>query len=83
PFDLAGVALSMAAIFPLVYAVKAAAGHGVDGTTLAVGAAGAFMLIAFVVQQRRAAHPLIPFDLFRNRYFAMAIAGTILAVSTL
>ncbi|MBS4100965.1 MFS transporter [Tsukamurella paurometabola] len=83
PFDLVGVALSMAAIFPLVYAVKSAAGHGVDGTTLAVGAAGAVVLIAFIAQQRRTAHPLIPFDLFRNRYFAMAIAGTILAVSTL
>ncbi|TWS27766.1 MULTISPECIES: MFS transporter [Tsukamurella] len=82
-FDLVGVALSMAAIFPLVYAVKSAAGHGVHGSTVAIGAAGAVMLVAFIAQQRRTPYPLIPFDLFRNRVFAMAIAGTILAMSTL
>ncbi|MET9327444.1 MFS transporter [Tsukamurella sp. NPDC003166] len=83
PFDLAGVALSMAAIFPLVYAVKSAAGHGVHASTLVAGAVGAAMLVAFIAQQRRTKCPLIPFDLFRNRTFAMAIAGTILAMSTL
>ncbi|MDP0399308.1 MFS transporter [Tsukamurella strandjordii] len=83
PFDLVGVALSMAAIFPLVYAVKASASHGVTATTLGVGAFGLVMLVAFITQQRRAAHPLIPFDLFRNKVFAMAICGTIIAISTL
>ncbi|WP_019204444.1 MFS transporter [Tsukamurella sp. 1534] len=82
-FDLLGVALSMAAIFPLVYAVKTAAGHGITATTVVAAVAGAAMLCAFITQQRRAAHPLIPFDLFRNRTFAMAISGTIVALSTL
>lgn len=83
PFDLVGVALSMAAIFPLVYAVKASASHGVTATPLGIGAFGLVMLITFIAQQRRAEHPLIPFDLFRNKVFAMAICGTIIAISTL
>ncbi|BDH57819.1 MFS transporter [Tsukamurella sp. PLM1] len=83
PFDLVGVALSMAAIFPIVYAVKSAAGHGVHLSTVLIAAAGVAMLIAFIMQQRRTPHPLIPFDLFRNRVFAMAIVGTVIAISTL
>ncbi|GAB3134527.1 MFS transporter [Tsukamurella serpentis] len=83
PFDLPGVALSMAAIFPLVYAVKATAGEGLHASTLTVGLIGLLVFAAFITQQRRAAHPLIPFDLFRNRMFAMAIAGTVLAMATL
>jgi DHA2 family multidrug resistance protein-like MFS transporter len=83
PFDLAGVALSMAAIFPLVYAIKTAASHGLTGTTVAVAAFGAVMLATFIVQQRRSPHPLIPLDLFHNRVFTMAILGTIVAMSTL
>lgn len=83
PFDLAGVVLSMAAIFPLVYAVKTVAAQGVHITNAAAAVTGAVLLAGFVAQQRRSANPLIPFDLFRNRTFTMAIVGTIIAMSTL
>ena len=35
-------------------------------------AASAFLTVAFVLQERRAAEPILPLDLFRNRTFAVA-----------
>ncbi|MGI8606755.1 MAG: MFS transporter, partial [Gaiellaceae bacterium] len=35
-------------------------------------AAAAFFTVAFVLQERRAAEPILPLDLFRNRTFAVA-----------
>ncbi|MDF0532079.1 MFS transporter [Tsukamurella sp. 8F] len=83
PFDLLGVVLSMGSILPLVYALKTFASEGFSAATGIVAAVGAAVLVAFVRQQRRAEHPLLALDLFRNRMFTVAIVGTIAAMSTL
>jgi DHA2 family multidrug resistance protein-like MFS transporter len=79
PFDLLSSALSMVALVPLVYAVKATAEHGpsaVGAIAVAVGATGA---VAFVRRQRRIAHPMIDLTLFRVPRFRMAVSANLVA----
>lgn len=71
--DLVSVALSLAAILPIVYAVKHAADRGsLVGTAsllLLAGVAGAL----FVRRQRRLAAPLMDVRLFSNRALSAAL----------
>jgi EmrB/QacA subfamily drug resistance transporter len=67
--DVAGAVLITTALMLGVYTiVKPAAelGWG-DGQTLALGAASAALLAAFVLREARAANPLIPLRIFRSR----------------
>ncbi len=78
-FDLLSAALSMAAMFPTVYAVKSFAEHGasmVVAVTLVVGVVAG---VAFVRRQRRIPHPMIDVGLFRLPRFRMAVSGNLLA----
>ncbi|MFS2054654.1 MFS transporter, partial [Variovorax sp. CT11-76] len=71
--DLASVALSLAAILPLVYVVKQSAksGWGI-ATTLAL-LLGIACAIAFVRRQRALANPLLDIGLFADRSFSVAL----------
>jgi DHA2 family multidrug resistance protein-like MFS transporter len=82
-FDLLSAALSMAAIVPLVYAVKHAIGSGVDAQVLLTAAAGLVSGVLFVRRQRRAADPLIDVTLFRNGAFSGAVVANFVAVFAL
>lgn len=71
--DPTSVAMSLAAILPVIYGLKELAKHGVGAgqlTALAVG--GAFGL-AFVIRQRRLTNPLLDMRLFSNRTFSAAL----------
>ncbi len=72
--DLTSVALSLAAILPVVYGLKEIAQDGVATASLAAIAAGVAFAAVFCRRQRRLAHPLIDLDLFRNRAFSTALA---------
>ncbi|WP_408639023.1 MFS transporter [Nocardiopsis suaedae] len=72
--DLASVALSLAAVLPVVYAVKHAAAEGLDATVPAAAAAGAVVTAVFVRRQRRLTDPLLDVSLFRNPAFGTALA---------
>jgi EmrB/QacA subfamily drug resistance transporter len=79
--DVPGTILVSAALFSLVYGFSNAESDGWD-SALSGGylAAAGVLLIAFVVWQRRAAHPLLPLPIIldRNRgasYSAILIAG--------
>ncbi|QFG23108.1 MFS transporter [Actinomadura sp. WMMB 499] len=74
-FDLPGAALSLPAVLGPVLAMKHAASHGPDARAVTAAAVGAAFAAAFVVRQRRAAHPLIDVRLFRARAFSAAIAA--------
>ncbi|MFI6153091.1 MFS transporter [Kitasatospora sp. NPDC051170] len=79
-FDLAGAALSMAAILPIVYGIKTLA---VDGWSLLPALAlpvGLALALAFYRRQRTAASPLIDLGLFRIRTFSGAISVNSLAM---
>src|SRR5215208_3765026 len=66
--DLPGVALATAGLLGVVYATVRGNALGWDSTTV-VGsyAAGALLLVAFAVWERRAAAPMLPLRFFRSR----------------
>ncbi|WP_081706205.1 MFS transporter [Nocardia sp. CNY236] len=83
-FDLVGAALSMAAILPLVYAVKHAAEiAGWDSRCTIAAAAGAAAAILFVLRQRIAVAPLVDTTLFRSRRFVGALVAVTLGIMAL
>jgi MFS transporter, DHA2 family, multidrug resistance protein len=67
--DLVSVALSLAAMLPLVYGVKEAVAHGVAVAPLAAIAAGLGFGVGFVRRQRRLAEPMLDVTLFARRQF--------------
>lgn len=70
--DLTGVALGTAGVVGLVWALVRADGAGWSSPEV-VGtlAAGAALLAAFAAWEHRAAAPMVPLRLFRDRAFAM------------
>ncbi len=82
-FDVLSATLSMAAIVPLVYAVKHAVGSGVDGRVAIAAGIGLAAGTAFVRRQRRVADPLVDVALFRNRAFSGAVLADFVSVFAL
>lgn len=83
PVDLLSAALSVAAIVPIVYAVKALA-H--DGLTLTVAVSLLVGLVAgsaFLRRQRSLTTPLIDVELFRRPAFTWAVLATVMAMFAL
>lgn len=81
--DPIGIALSMAAMIPVVYAIKSFA---VDGPTVAAGALviiGVVMGWLFVQRQLRAETPMLDMSLFRRGGFSGAILVNLLSVIAL
>lgn len=68
--DLFGAALATAGTTGLVYAIIAADLRG--------AAAGAVLLGAFAIWQRRAPNPMLNVEFFRNRRFVGAVGGVVL-----
>jgi MFS transporter, DHA2 family, multidrug resistance protein len=73
--DLASVALSLAAILPVIYGLKELARSGWGAPPLAAIAAGAAVGLAFVRRQRALADPLLDVRLFADRAFSTALGG--------
>lgn len=83
PFDVIGVALSMAGILPTVYAIKRATVDGADLLALVTAVVGVGMLIVFVRHEKRTVHPLLDLDLLRNKRFAVAIGSSLIGMMSL
>ena len=77
-FDVLGTVLSALAIGGLVYGTisgQQRAWHGLEAfLALGIGGAAAVLL---PIQMRRAAHPLVPFSLFRSRNFTVTNLSTL------
>ncbi|HEY3469356.1 MAG TPA: MFS transporter [Amycolatopsis sp.] len=82
-FDLLSAGLSMAAIVPLVYAVKHAVEAGIDTPVVVAAVIGVVSGAVFVRRQRRVADPLIAVTLFRNGAFSGAVLASFVAVFAL
>ncbi|MCK2036582.1 MFS transporter [Microbacterium sp. SSW1-49] len=81
--DLISIVLSMAAMIPVVYAIKSLA---VDGPSLSAGGwalLGIFMGYLFVRRQLRAEIPMLDMALFRRGSFSGAILVNLLSVVAL
>jgi DHA2 family multidrug resistance protein-like MFS transporter len=72
--DLTSVALSLAAILPIIYTIKYVATHGPDAQALGFAVAGLVAATAFVRRQRRLSSPLLDVALFGDRSFATALS---------
>lgn len=76
-FDWLGVLLSGLGIFALIFGLQEGVGYdwgsiwGPISVPVVIGL-GLVALVAFVLQQSRARHPLVPLRLFRDRDFALA-----------
>lgn len=71
--DLPSVALSLAAILPVIYGLKEVAKDGAQPLPVAAILVGAAFGVAFVRRQRRLPAPLLDLRLFANRSFTAAL----------
>ncbi|RJL20770.1 MFS transporter [Paracoccus siganidrum] len=89
--DLASVALSLAAMLPVIYGIKQIAKDGLGAEAVGAAVMGAVFAVVFVRRQRQLADPLLDLELFRNRAFTaalvvllfglVAVGGTMLLVT--
>lgn len=74
--DYAGAILLMTAISLLMLAMVEGGSVGIfDSRNFLIAAVSAILLAIFFVVERRAADPIIPFDLFRNRTVTIAVVA--------
>jgi DHA2 family multidrug resistance protein-like MFS transporter len=78
--DLGSVALSLAAMLPLVYGVKEAAAHGVTVVPLVAVIIGIGFGVGFVRRQRRLPDPMLDVTLFTRRAFVGAVSLMLLGI---
>lgn len=78
-FDVASSPLSLAAILPIVYALKTFAEHGPTLEVALFVAVGAMFGWLFVRRQRRIDDPMLDVTLFENRPFSTAIGTNLIA----
>ncbi|MBB2915563.1 EmrB/QacA subfamily drug resistance transporter [Streptosporangium becharense] len=77
--DPVGVVLSILGMTALVYAVISAPAAGwTSAGTLAPAAVAVLALGGFVFWERRASHPMLPLELFRDRNFSGASSSIVL-----
>jgi DHA2 family multidrug resistance protein-like MFS transporter len=81
--DLVSVALSLATILPVIYALKEFAREGVTVSPVVALVAGVAFGTLFAARQRRLAHPLVDLRLFGNRSFRAALAMMLLGIGAM
>ncbi|GAA3925273.1 MFS transporter [Microbacterium soli] len=81
--DPLGILLSMAAMTPVVFAIKSLAVDGVNALAAVLLLAGAAAAALFVRRMRRAAHPMLDMTLFRRGGFSGAILVNLLSIIAL
>src|SRR5699024_9906233 len=82
-FDVPGMVLFIAAMVPLVFALKETAVAGVQLRLLAIAAIGVAAAVGFIRRQRRTDHPLMDLSLFANPVFTVSIVTNLLSVFAL
>lgn len=83
PFDLLSAALSLAAMLPVVSAIKTVATEGVTTTALVAAVVGVAAGVAFVHRQRTLARPMIDLGLLANPRFSVSVLTNLLGVFAL
>jgi len=73
--DLASVALSLAAILPLIYGLKELARHGWQPLPVTAIVVGAVFAVRFARRQNALADPLLDLRLFTNPQFTISLGG--------
>ncbi|MFI1826954.1 MFS transporter [Streptomyces sp. NPDC020412] len=81
--DAPSVALSLAAILPVIYGLKETARNGWEPQAAAAVALGLGFGVLFVLRQRRLTHPLLDLALFRHAAFTTWLLILLLAMATM
>ena len=83
-FDLPGAFLATLGTTSLVYGfVRAASDGWLDAGTIGRSSLGVALIAAFVLNERRASHPITPLSLFADRTRAGAYLGRLLLVASM
>ena len=80
PVDPASIALSLAAMLPLVYAIKMFAEHGLSSGVVTTVAVGLVAGVAFVRRQLASVSPMLDVRLFTNPVFSGAVLSNLLSI---
>ena len=81
--DVLGTTLAAVGLAGVVYGLTEGPPSGWSPPAVVALAAGAVLLVAFVVSQARVANPLLPLGLFANRQFSGANLSTLLVYAAL
>ncbi len=81
--DVPGAVLGALGLGGVSYAVTGAGSSGTGTGMVTAGLVGLAAIAAFLVTERRAAHPLVPLGIFGNRLFRAANAVTLLVYAAL
>ncbi|UPK74622.1 MFS transporter [Nocardioidaceae bacterium SCSIO 66511] len=80
PVDVPSIVLSLAAMLPLVYAIKMFAEHGWSYGVFGAVTVGIVAAVAFVRRQLASATPMLDVRLFANPVFSGAVASNLLSI---
>ena len=78
--DLLSVALSLASVLGVIFAVTQSSEHGVHPSSAIVFAVGLLIGVVFIRRQQRLSYPLIDLRLFGSARFAAACAAMLVSV---
>lgn len=81
--DVLGAALAAVGLGGTTYALIEAPTAARAGAVVAAGAVGVLALAAFLLVERRSAHPMLPLSLFANRQFSAANLVTVVVYAAL
>ncbi|HEX4804547.1 MAG TPA: MFS transporter [Conexibacter sp.] len=81
--DVLGAGLAALGLAGTTYALIEAPGGGRGGAVVVAAVVGVLALVAFVLVERRVAHPMLPLSLFRNRQFSAANLVTVVVYAAL
>ena len=76
PLDLAGAVLAVGTLGALTYPIIAVPGSGWSPTSVMLAVLGVVLLAAFILRERNATAPMLPFSIFASRQFTAANAAT-------
>jgi EmrB/QacA subfamily drug resistance transporter len=81
--DLLGALLAAVGLGGITYALIQAPEEGMAAPIVGAAVAGVLALVAFIAQERRSPHPMMPLHLFRSRQFSAANAVTFVVYAAL
>jgi EmrB/QacA subfamily drug resistance transporter len=81
--DTTGVVLATLGLAGTTYALTEWGASGASPVTVGVGVVGVVALVAFVLAERREAHPMVPISLFASRDFSVVNLVTLVVYAAL
>jgi EmrB/QacA subfamily drug resistance transporter len=81
--DLPGGVFASIGVAAIVFALAELPNRGIDSLVVSSAIAGAVLLVAFVVRERKAKHPLLHLSLFRSRTLTGALVAMVLFMGSI